>query len=194
MSIAASLLTLILAVPAAPVYEAPRPVAVAVAASEWKPEPGDTAFIDTRSNDGYLVHDDGRYLRFPVVTGQRRGVYYIGRSYNATTPATDWVIQSSEVKGDRVTFGPSGRFLRLWKDDERTAYGFHEHRDEEEMFGAPAEERYRSMGCIILESSTMDIFALTLELNGSIAVHTRYGIDDISTELMAQEKTAEEKL
>jgi len=50
------------------------------------------------------------------------------------------------------------------------------------------------MGCIILESSTMDIFALTLELNGSIAVHTRYGIDDISTELMAQEKTAEEKL
>lgn len=192
---ASSLLSLILAMPVAPLQAVVTPVPIAIAEPQWQPEPGDRIFVDTRDNFGYLVHSDGRYLPFPVATGQRRHVYYIGRSYNAATPNWDWTIRSMDTKGDRVTFGPTGRFLRLYKDgEENTAYGFHEHRDEAEFFATDAPERYRSMGCIIVQHDMMNLLVLTFELNGSVDVTTAYGIDDINGRILAANKTAEEKL
>jgi len=125
------------------------------------------------------MHLDGRYVRFPLITGQRRRVYYIGRSYNATTPAWDWVVQSEDIKGDRITFGPTGRFLRLYQDgEEHTAYGIHEHAAEEVMFAR--ESRFGSMGCIIVRSAMMDILEATYRLNEEtgMPVFTRYGVEE----------------
>ncbi|MDD3897032.1 MAG: L,D-transpeptidase [Candidatus Peribacteraceae bacterium] len=158
---------------------APMPAAYQVSLATWEPGVGDRVVVDTKENEGYLIHTDGRYVRFPVITGQRRRVYYIGRSYNAATPAWDWVVQSQDIKGDRITFGPSGRFLRLYKDgEEHTAYGFHEHAAEDVMFDR--ESRFQSMGCVIVRSSMMDILEETYLLNtdAGVPVFTRYGIED----------------
>lgn len=194
-TIASSVLALILAMPVSPLQTMFSPVPTAITQEQWQPEPGDRVIVDTRDNFGYVIHENGQYLSFPVATGQRRFVRYIGRSYNAATPNWDWSVLSMDIKGDRVTFGPTGRFLRLYKDgEENTAYGFHEHRDEAEFFASDAPERYRSMGCIIVRHETMDILVLTFELNGSFDVTTIHGIDDINSVILAQSKTEEEKL
>ena len=142
---------------------------------EWQPQVGDQLLIDTEGNWGYLAHDDGLFIRFPVVTGQRRSVRYIGRYYNAATPAWDWEIKSAHRKGDRITFGPTGRFLRLYKNgEERTAYGIHGHKDAAQMLAEG--DRFRSMGCIIVSESILDIIEEAYEFNGgSLAVKTLHG-------------------
>jgi len=158
----------------------PAPAALQVSVDSWVPGFGDRFVVDTRGNDGYLIHTDGQYIRFPVITGQRRWVRYIGRSYNATTPAWDWVAKSLDIKWDRTTFGPSGRFLRLYRDGEdSTAYGIHEHAAETVMFAR--ESRFQSMGCIIVQSKFMDILEWTFAVNaedGGVPVFTRYGVED----------------
>lgn len=143
---------------------------------DWSPEVGDTMLVDTKENIGYLIHHDGTYIRFQVITGQKRVVHYIGRTYKATTPTWKWKALSNERKGDKVTFGPSGRFLRLFKDGtEYTPYGIHEHRDEYLMF--PRESRYQSMGCIIVQSAMLDIIEATYAKNGNtLDVETVYGL------------------
>ncbi len=159
---------------------AATPVAVPYETSldAWQPAVGDTFVVDTMRNEGYLVHDDGEFVRFPVITGQRRWVNYIGRSYNAATPNWNWQIKSKHIKGDRVTFGPSGRFLRLYKDDEQTAYGIHEHKSEAEMFARDA--RFQSMGCVIVRTNVMDVIERTYDLNAAAGmnVFTRYGVEN----------------
>ena len=155
------------------------PAAYQVSLATWEPAVGDRIVVDTKDNEGYLIHTDGRYVNFPVITGQRRWVYYIGRSYNAATPNWNWVVKSEDIKGDRITFGPTGRFLRLYKDGEdNTAYGFHEHASEEIMFAL--EKRFQSMGCIIVRTAMMDILEETYEINGEsgIQVRTRYGVEE----------------
>lgn len=135
---------------------------------DWTPETGDHLMVDTSSNNGYLLRaDNSLYTEFPVITGQKRTVHYIGRTYNAATPDWNWVMKSRHIKGDRITYGPTGRFLRLYKDGtEYTSYGIHEHRSEERMFGE--ESRYQSMGCIIVQSSILDMIEQTYELNGEM--------------------------
>jgi hypothetical protein len=137
---------------------------------------GDRIVVDTKENEGYLIHADGRFLAFPVATGQRRNVCYIGRCYNAKTPEKTWQIMARTIKGDRTTFGPSGRFLRLFDDDEQTAYGFHEYKYEDRMFDD--QPRFKSMGCIIVKQEIMDILDRTFAVNeGVIDVVTRYGVE-----------------
>jgi hypothetical protein len=158
---------------------APAPAALQVSVEEWEPRIGDRMVVDTLANEGYLIHTDGAYIRFPVITGQRRFVYYIGRGYNAATPNWDWEAKSKDIKGDRITFGPTGRFVRLYEDGEETAYGIHEHRSEEVMFAR--DIRYQSMGCIIVRTAMMDIVERTFDVNaesGGFAVITRYGVED----------------
>lgn len=134
--------------------------------------------VDTKTNEGYLIHADGRFVQFPVATGQRKFVCYIGRCYNATTPEATWQVKSRDIKGDHITFGPSGRFLRLYKHGEdSTAYGIHEYAYEDRMFAEG--ERYRSMGCIVVKKEMMDIIDATYSINeGILDVITAYGIDD----------------
>ncbi|MDP7645869.1 MAG: hypothetical protein QF400_01780 [Candidatus Peribacteraceae bacterium] len=143
---------------------------------QWQPRIGDKMLIDTKGNFGYLIHSDGKYYRFSLVTGQRKYVSYIGRYYNAATPNWNWRAKSLEIKGDRVTFGPSGRFVRLFKDgNEHTAYGIHEYKYEDRIFQSPG--RYGSMGCIVVRKPIMDIIEKTFEVNeGDFEVVSKYGI------------------
>ncbi len=160
----------------------------AISAEKWEIEDGDKVLVDTKNNEGYIFHEDGQYLNFPLVTGQRRWVYYIGRSYNASTPNWNWSINSMHVKGDRLTFGPSGRFLRLYRDgSEHTAYGFHEYGQEDEIFDG-MDTRFRSMGCIIVKIPIMDLLVNTFEENGSIEVISQHGIDSLQEAMLSFEK------
>lgn len=191
-TLTATILAIALSVPAAAQEIAPVPYEVSAAL--WQPQVGDKIVVDTLNNEGYLMHRDGMFMRFPVATGQRRWVYYIGRSYNATTPTWDWQVKSRHIKGDRVTFGPTGRFLRLYKDGEtNTPYGFHEYRKDEEMFGTDEDpfepaERYESMGCIIVKTQMMDLIEQTWEINNQVLpVKTVYGVENLSEVMLAME-------
>ena len=147
--------------------------------AEWRVKAGDVLLVDTKENVGYLIHEDAGFTSFPVVTGQRRTVRYIGRVYNAATPAKKWYIESMEIKGDRTTFGPRGTFLRFFLGDEKTAYGIHAHKQGAEMLSS--DERFRSYGCVIVSEEVMDILAETFHANGErIGVTTLYGLGEQS--------------
>jgi hypothetical protein len=153
------------------------PASLVLAQEKWQPRIGDSIAVDTKANEGFLMHTDGRMLQFPVATGQRRGVCYIGRCYNATTPERTWQIQAKDIKGDHITFGPSGRFLRLFWKGESTPYGFHEYGYEDRMFDD--QPRFKSMGCIIVKKDIMDILDRTFAVNeGKISVITKFEISD----------------
>jgi len=143
----------------------------------WEPERGDTLIINTEANLGYLVHPDGTLIAFRVATGQRRTVRYIGLTYNATTPVGSWVAKSLHTKGDRITYGPRGLFLRFYKNGEEfTHYGIHAHRDSEEMLGRDTADRFASMGCIIVSERILDLLLKTHELSGkTLRVETILG-------------------
>lgn len=136
----------------------------ASASFAWQPMNGDRLVVDTQENMGYLIHPSGEFLAFPVATGQRRVVRYIGRVYNASTPSRSWSVESTDVKGDHMTFGPTGLFLRLYYKDERTPYGIHGHGQSEEMLSS--DQRYRSMGCVIVSEDMLQVIRQTYELNG----------------------------
>lgn len=144
------------------------------------PEVGDALVVNTRENIGYLIHSDGVFTSFPAATGQRRVVRYIGRTYDATTPEREWVVSSLEYKlYDRVTYGPTGRFLRLSSGGERTSYGIHGHRDAATMLAENL--RFRSMGCIIVSEEALDLLEREFALNGNaFRVVTQYGLDRAS--------------
>lgn len=151
----------------------------AIPVEEWVPELGDAFIADTKNNMGYLVHTDGRFTEFLVASGQRRTVRYIGRTYNAATPARRWVAMTKETKGDRTTFGKDGTFIRLFMadDTERTAYGIHAHRSIDVMLAEA--DRFRSMGCILVSYDMLDLISETFELNNqTLPVVTVYGFGD----------------
>ncbi len=195
-TLTSTLLMLILSVPIAPIAREQGlpgdPVPLQISRENWSIEEDDKILVDTKNNQGYIFHKDGRYMNFDVVTGQKRWVYYIGRSYNAATPNWNWVAKSIHIKGDRLTFGPSGRFLRLYKDGtDHTAYGFHEYGNEKELFYG-MDTRFRSMGCIVVRVPIMDLLVNTFEKNGSIEVTSQHGIYDLRTAMLAFEKDKED--
>lgn len=163
--------------------------------SEWQPTEGDSFLVDTDRNVGYLLHLDGGYTTFPVATGQRRTVRYIGRTYNATTPTASWQALSEEKKGDRITFGKLGRFLRLYNTEdgapERTLYGIHSHASIEKMLASA--DRYRSMGCILVSESVLDRMIETFRINdGVLTVRTveNLGDESVSYEMLMERMSA----
>lgn len=154
---------------------------------EWQTMVGDTMIVDTEMNVGYLVHLDGGYTQFPVATGQRRVVRYIGRTYNAKTPNRSWAILDKEVKSDRTTFGKKGLFLRLFDEYGRTAYGIHSHRSIETMLAE--QDRYRSMGCILVSQVILDNIEATFEGNGrtlDVITIAGFGDDPVTYETLKQ--------
>jgi len=169
------------------VFASNETIPLQISIAEWSPHVGDQLLINTKDNWGYLIHDDGIFVRFPVVTGQRRNVWYIGRYYNAATPTWNWEIQSTHIKGDRVTFGQTGRFLRLYKNGQtRTAYGIHSHRDGVQMLSE--DDRFRSMGCIIVSEDMLNTIEQAYEFNsGNLSVKTLYG--DPFVMLVAEKET-----
>lgn len=132
--------------------------------TNWTPLLHDRFVVDVGENIGYLIHDSGAFVSFPVVTGQRRTVSYIGRTYNASTPVRNWAALSMELKDDHTTFGVTGRFLRLYKDGtESTSYGIHGHASAEKMLAGSS--RYRSMGCIIVSEPVLDLIERTFYID-----------------------------
>lgn len=151
--------------------------------ADWQPQRGDSFVADTENNIGYLVHRNGEFATFSIATGQRRVVRYIGRTYNASTPNASWRVLSNEVKGDRITFGKQGRFLRLSKLDgnepERTPYGIHSHAYIQKMLSD--ELRYKSMGCVLVSEDVLDVVIDTYNLNDqSLDVFTVSGLGNMT--------------
>ena len=141
---------------------------------DWIPQSGDRLLINVEGNVGTIVHTSGDRLTFPVISGQRRTLHYLGRRYFGATPQKEWVVKALDIQGDRVTYGRSGRFLRLYDQGTRTHYGIHGHRDEEVMFGRP--DRFQSMGCVIVREEVMDLLIKAFAVNeGEIAVVTHGG-------------------
>jgi hypothetical protein len=159
------LLSLFLSVSALPSVE------TFIEPEHWIPVAGDRFIVDTKDNVGYLVHESGDHTSFKVVTGQKRNVYYIGRYYNAKTPDKRWRVQALDTKAAGVTFGPTGRFLRLFDSNGRTAYGIHGHKYAEKMLSE--DVRFRSMGCVIVSEEILDVIEFTYYVNGeSLNVET----------------------
>lgn len=157
----------------------PPPPSPLIPLEQWQPRAGDRFIVDTRENVGYIVHESGEYTTMKVGSGKQQVVRYIGRVYDATTPERFWVVKSSHIQGDRITFGKTGRFLRLYADgDTYTSYGIHPTANIDEILAS--DDRYRSMGCVLVSEAVMDILMETYELNGErLDVVTRYGIDDV---------------
>lgn len=168
------------------VSTSPAPAtATSIPLSDWEAMQGDRFIVDTRDNMGYLVHADGSFTQTKVGSGKRKIVNYIGRTYNATTPEAFWIVKAKNIQGDRITFGKTGRFLRLYKDGEtRTAYGIHPTANIDEILAS--DDRYKSMGCVLVSEAMMDILEQTYILNGEqLQVVT---VNGIAENLMASNK------
>lgn len=145
-------------------------------ADQWVPQAGDRLVVDTQANEAYLIHDDGNYTEFPVLTGQRRTVHYLGLTYNAATPEARWTVEDAVIKGDHITFGPTGLFLRLYRDGESTAYGIHGEAYFQQM--EDSNDHYRSMGCILVSEDMLKVIKQTYDTNGNtLEVATTYGLN-----------------
>ncbi len=129
----------------------------------WQPTAGDVFVVDVPKNTGYLVHENGETLPFPVATGRKETVRYIGRSYRAETPIRTWTAEQMQIKGDRRTFGVSGRFIRLFRNGENSPYGIHSYYKVSEWM--QEDNRYFSMGCIVVTEDIMDIMEKTFTVN-----------------------------
>ena len=151
---------------------------------QWQTMSGDSLLVDTNENIAYLIHLSGDYTPFPVATGQRRVVRYIGRTYDARTPVRSWQVLSEQIKGDRITFGKLGRFLRLSRigadGTEETPYGIHSHASIERMLAR--QDRYASMGCILVSDEALSRITETFERSGhTLNVRT---VDGLGEELV----------
>lgn len=161
---------------------APQVDSPSIPQESWISMKGDRMIVDTSTNMGYLVHDNGSYLEFKVATGQKRYVRYLGMNYNAATPSRRWTVLSTHIQPDRTTFGPTGLFLRLYYKDERTSYGIHSHKSIATML--EEEQRYESMGCVLVTDDILALITQSYYLNGNtLDVVTVNGID---TSLLAK--------
>jgi len=153
---------------------APSPLSLEDGVRAWRPQQGDILHVNTEENLGYLIHPDGRRFVFRVATGQKRAVRYIGLSYFAATPEGNWVVKSHHIQGDRITYGPEGHFLRMYKNlDEYSHYGIHTHASADSMLRE--KDRYASMGCVIVSDAILDLLERTYVLNGQLLVVTASG-------------------
>jgi hypothetical protein len=96
----------------------------------------------------------------------------------ASTPVAKWTVLSSHIQPDRVTFGATGEFLRLYRDGKtRTHYGIHSYKYIDEFLAS--DDRYRSMGCVLVTDGVLDLLQAAFTLNGNkLEVETRYGVDE----------------
>ena len=144
--------------------------------SHWTPAIHDRFIADTKQNIGYIVHENGDYTMFRIGSGKRQEVNYGGHTYNAATPETIWHVESTTYQTDKITFGKSGFFLRLYDNDAFTPYGIHATANIDDLL--TWDDRYRSMGCILVSNEVLDVLAHTYVLNGNdLEVATIYGIE-----------------
>ncbi len=114
-----------------------------------------------------------------MATGRKEYVHYIGRSYRAETPLRTWTAEQKQIKGDRRTFGIGGRFLRLFRSGEESPYGIHSYYKADQWMRD--DERYKSMGCIVVTEDILDVIEKTFTLsNNNLTVITT---DDVQKTL-----------
>lgn len=132
--------------------------------------------VDVNANTGYLLHaDSDEYLPFLVATGMKKTVNYLGMTYNAQTPLKTWVAKQKVTQPDKVDFGVTGRFFRLYMNGQtRTSYGIHGYKYFDKWL--QEGERYRSFGCIVMSEEMLNIIEKTYALNSnSLLVVTSNG-------------------
>lgn len=163
--------------------------ATALSAQEWESHPGDELIVDVKNNMGYLVRDgEATYLPFMVATGQKRTVNYLGMQYFAATPIGTWIAKERKIQSDRITFGKSGRFLRLFRGGtEHSYYGIHSFRYVDDWF--ESGYRYRSLGCVVVTEDIMTIIENSYVANGNqLRVTTTNGPDVLAKALAMREE------
>jgi len=145
---------------------------------EWTVQQGDRFIVDTQDNIGYVVHTNGDYTSIRVGSGKNAYVNYAGRKYKATTPLGRWTVKSRHIQSDRGLFGKSGRFLRLYfNGEEYTKYGIHSTGNIQKLLSE--DDRYKSMGCILVNDEVLDLLEQTYYLNGEkLEIVTTYGINE----------------
>ena len=161
----------------APLYQESR--------EHWEVQP--SLFIsDTQSNRGYLLglretNKGFPMLAFDVGSGRRSIVRYIGRVYDATTPEKQWEVKSLHIKGDRITFGKTGSFLRLYDSEgQSTPYGIHATSNIDTILSMPPHERYVSMGCILVSNELLSLLIDTYQFEeGALMVQTINGVSQL---------------
>ncbi|HVW66117.1 MAG TPA: L,D-transpeptidase family protein [Candidatus Peribacteraceae bacterium] len=146
---------------------------------EWVPMQHDRFIADTEANMGYIVHDDGSYTAFRIGSGQQKTVHYMGITYDAATPLAHWEVKSTTIQTDRGTFGPTGFFLRLYENGkDYTSYGIHSTGNINDILAG--NDRYKSMGCILVSNQVLNLLAKTYELNDhDLDVVTVFGLSDL---------------
>lgn len=140
---------------------------------------GDYMVAHLEEGIGYLVNDEKRhYASFPLLSGQKRYIRYLGRGYFAATPEQTWVVKEKNIQGDRVTFGKTGEFLRLFANGKRTHYGIHGHRSYDVMIAR--ETKFQSYGCIIVSDFVLDVIEKSfLENGGELMVITTNDLSEV---------------
>lgn len=139
--------------------------------------PQDMSLVfDLSTHNGYIVSQKQVLDKFDILSGQKRVVTYIGLTYYAETPVKEWYIENIESKADKMTFGESGRFARLFDTVEGTNYGIHPYKyfDKE----IEAGNQYVSMGCVLVSEDTMDKIQLILENQKKIEVVTTFDVSE----------------
>ncbi len=159
--------------------------AQAIPLDQWIPQQSDRFIADTEANQGYIVHSNGSYTTFKIGSGQQKTVRYLKKTYNAATPEENWTVQSTTIQRDRGTFGKSGLFLRLYIDGSDTNYGIHATGNIEEILADT--DRYKSMGCILVSDTVLELLAQTYTLNDErLEVATVKGLPQMSSNTTLQ--------
>ena len=154
--------------------------------AEWK-RGNPQLILDIDSNTGYLLYEDASYFPFLIASGQRRFVHYLGYAYFAATPLGSWSINDEKIQPDKMTFGPTGRFFRLYEDGSKhTYYGIHSHKYVAKWLAQG--ERYKSYGCVIVSDEVLDILEKALDRNGSITAITTFGSQKFLDEIAERER------
>lgn len=130
------------------------------------PLKGDYMVADTENGVGYLIHSGSkRYTSFPLLSGQKRRICYAGRCYDATTPDRTWYVKEKNIQLNRVMFGKTGEFLRLYFEDGRTLYGIHGHKYFQNMLDKG--NIFRSFGCLLVADDVLDLIEGSYLANGN---------------------------
>jgi hypothetical protein len=150
-------------------------------------QPNAIAYFDVKSNWGYLLNQDGTYKPFPIGSGMKKKVKYLRQEYYSETPENIWVARQRKIQPDRVNFGVTGRFLRLFdKGTQWSYYGIH---SVENKTWPQRASRYFSFGCIIVTEDVLDLIEQAYFMNGeSLVVITAKGTDRFVQELAAREQ------
>lgn len=142
---------------------APSPVQQ-IPLHDWQPAKGDAFIADTRANIGYLVHADGSFTATKIASGKHETVHYMRQTYNAATPSDHWIVKEINTQTDRLTFGKDGTFMRLYRDGTQyTSYGIHSVANIDKLL--ETDQRYYSMGCVLVDDRMLAILLDTYELN-----------------------------